>query len=69
MAAPALAALVIGFFYTGASSLGVLFPEVFSGEVPIVTVCLAATAVNFLSTVQLLADLFIRYVLLLTSSL
>ena len=45
MAAPVLAALVISFFYTGLSALGVLFPEVFSHEVPKVTVCLAAMAV------------------------
>lgn len=45
MAAPALAALVTEFFYTGPSALSTIFPEVFGREVPEVTVCLAATAV------------------------
>ncbi|KAF8436861.1 hypothetical protein L210DRAFT_961824 [Boletus edulis BED1] len=38
MTAPALAALIIEFFYTGPSALGVVFPKVFSPEVPEVTV-------------------------------
>ncbi|KAF8546813.1 hypothetical protein OG21DRAFT_1490799 [Imleria badia] len=46
MAAPALAALIVAFFYTGSSALGITFPEVFSHEVPEVTVCLAATALR-----------------------
>ncbi|KAG6377870.1 hypothetical protein JVT61DRAFT_14652 [Boletus reticuloceps] len=45
MAAPALGALIISFFYNGSSSLAATFPNVFAGEVPQVTVCLAATAV------------------------
>ena len=48
-AAPALAALVCEFFYTGPAALGPVFPEVFGHEVLKVTVCLAATAVTFLS--------------------
>jgi hypothetical protein len=48
MAAPALAALVVSFFYTGPSAVGVIFPEVFSREVPEVAVCLAATTVSVL---------------------
>jgi predicted membrane protein len=47
MASPALSALVITFFYTSPSALGVLFPEIFSHEVPIVSVCLAATVAIF----------------------
>ena len=46
MASPALAGLVIDFFYTGPSALGNLFPEVFAWEVPMAIVCLAATAVS-----------------------
>ena len=34
LAHPALSGLVIDFFYTGTSSMGQLFPEVFSDEVP-----------------------------------
>ncbi|KAI5982361.1 hypothetical protein EDD15DRAFT_2377861 [Pisolithus albus] len=44
---PALAGLIIDFFYTSSSSsLGKLFPEVFSAEVPRVAVAIAATAVT-----------------------
>ena len=32
--APALAGLIIDFFYTGSTSLGTLFPEVFVRKVP-----------------------------------
>ena len=46
MASPALAGLVIEFFYTGTLALATLFPEVFSEEVPKSVVCLAATAVS-----------------------
>ncbi|KIM61389.1 hypothetical protein SCLCIDRAFT_87285, partial [Scleroderma citrinum Foug A] len=45
MALPALAGLVLEFFYTGPSALASLFPEVFAQEVPRSVVCLAATAV------------------------
>jgi len=48
-AAPALAALVCEFFYTGPAALGPAFPEVFGHKIPKVTVCLAATVVTFLS--------------------
>ena len=50
MASPALAGLILNFFYTGPSALASLFPEVFTQEVPKPVVCLAATAVstNFL---------------------
>ncbi|KAI6023462.1 hypothetical protein EDC04DRAFT_2606622 [Pisolithus marmoratus] len=43
MASPALAGLVIDFFYATPSALGHLFPEVFAWEVPKSVVCLAAT--------------------------
>lgn len=46
MASPALAGLIIEFFYTGSSALGNLFPEAFEHEVPKTVVCLAATAVS-----------------------
>ena len=46
MASPALAGLVVDFFYTGPSGLANLFPEVFEREVPKSIVCLAATAVS-----------------------
>ncbi|KAI5994384.1 hypothetical protein EDD15DRAFT_2366466 [Pisolithus albus] len=47
LAHPALAGLIIDFFYTSSSSsLGKLFPEVFSAEVPRVAVAIAATAVT-----------------------
>lgn len=45
MAAPALGALIQSFFYNGPSSLAAIFPDIFTGEVPEVTVCLVATAV------------------------
>ncbi|KAF9230678.1 hypothetical protein BU15DRAFT_83326 [Melanogaster broomeanus] len=45
MAHPALATLVMEFFY-GPASLGTVFPEVFSCEVPRVAVCLVATALR-----------------------
>jgi len=45
MASPALAGLIVEFFYTGSSALHALFPEMFSQEVPKTIVCLAATAV------------------------
>ncbi|KAI5982138.1 hypothetical protein EDC04DRAFT_2616905 [Pisolithus marmoratus] len=44
MAHPALAALVMDFFYSPLS-IGSVFPEVFSCEVPRVAMCLVATAV------------------------
>ena len=46
MASPALAGLILEFFYTGTSALASLFPEVFAQEVPKSVVCLAATAVS-----------------------
>ncbi|KIM63483.1 hypothetical protein SCLCIDRAFT_117031 [Scleroderma citrinum Foug A] len=46
MASPALAGLILEFFYTGTSALASLFPEVFTQEVPKSVVCLAATAVS-----------------------
>ena len=46
MASPALAGLILDFFYTGPSALAGLFPEVFAQEVPKPVVCLAATAVS-----------------------
>ena len=46
MASPALAGLVVDFFYTRPSGLANLFPEVFEREVPKSIVCLAATAVS-----------------------
>ena len=46
MASPALAGLVIEFFYTGTLALATLFLEVFSEEVPKSVVCLAVTAVS-----------------------
>ncbi|KAF8548998.1 hypothetical protein OG21DRAFT_1488885 [Imleria badia] len=46
MAAPALSALISLFFYNGPSSLAAIFPDVFSGEVPQVTVCLAVTVLR-----------------------
>ena len=47
LAHPALSGLVIDFFYTGTSSMGQLFPEVFSDEVPRVAVAISATAVIY----------------------
>ncbi|KAG9317722.1 hypothetical protein JVU11DRAFT_1938 [Chiua virens] len=46
MAAPALGALIISFFYNGPSSLVVTFPNVFTAEVPEVAICLAATVLQ-----------------------
>ncbi|KAI6014891.1 hypothetical protein BKA83DRAFT_4129617 [Pisolithus microcarpus] len=46
MASPALAGLVVDFFYATPSALGNLFPEVFAWEVPKPVVCLAATALR-----------------------
>ncbi|KAI6027636.1 hypothetical protein BKA83DRAFT_4490184 [Pisolithus microcarpus] len=46
MASPALAGLVVDFFYATLSALGNLFPEVFAWEVPKPVVCLAATALR-----------------------
>ncbi|KAI6024755.1 hypothetical protein PISMIDRAFT_99306 [Pisolithus microcarpus 441] len=44
---PALASLIIDFFYTSSSlSLGKLFPEVFLAELPRVTVAIAATVLK-----------------------
>jgi len=45
LAHPALSGLIIDFFYSGASSVRQLFPEVFAAEVPRVTVAISATAV------------------------
>ncbi|KIM64571.1 hypothetical protein SCLCIDRAFT_23310 [Scleroderma citrinum Foug A] len=45
-AAPALAALVVEFFYTGPSALGPVFPKVFGHEALKVAICLAATALR-----------------------
>ncbi|KAI6023054.1 hypothetical protein BKA83DRAFT_4627261 [Pisolithus microcarpus] len=44
MASPALAGLVVDFFYATLSALGNLFPEVFVQEVPKPVICLVATA-------------------------
>ncbi|KIK20321.1 hypothetical protein PISMIDRAFT_105988 [Pisolithus microcarpus 441] len=46
MASPALAGLVVDFFYATLSALGNLFPEVFVQEVPKPVICLVATAVS-----------------------
>ena len=46
MASPALAGLILEFFYTGNSALTSIFPEVFTQEVPKSVVCLAATAMS-----------------------
>ncbi|KAI6009978.1 hypothetical protein BKA83DRAFT_4133075 [Pisolithus microcarpus] len=46
MASPALAGLVVDFFYATPSALGNLFPEVFAREVPKPVICLAATALR-----------------------
>lgn len=51
LAHPALAGLVIDFFYGGDKSVGRQFPEVFDTEVPRVAVALAATAVMFASLI------------------
>ena len=47
LAHPALSGLIIDFFYTGATSVGQLFPKVFKAEVPRVTVAISATAVFY----------------------
>lgn len=52
MATPALGALMVAFFYNDPSSLAVTFPDVFTGEVPQVVVCLAATMVCPVSLFQ-----------------
>ena len=46
MVSPALAGLILDFFYTGPSAPAGLFLEVFAQEVPKPVVCLAATAVS-----------------------
>jgi len=46
IASPALAGLIVEFFYTRSSVLCTLFLEMFSREVPKTVVCLAATAVR-----------------------
>ncbi|KIM52386.1 hypothetical protein SCLCIDRAFT_141189, partial [Scleroderma citrinum Foug A] len=46
LAHPTLSGLIIDFFYTGPSSVGQLFPEVFQIEVPRVTVAISATALK-----------------------
>ncbi|KAF8449208.1 hypothetical protein L210DRAFT_3640832 [Boletus edulis BED1] len=46
LAHPPIKGLVIDFFYTSPSAVSKLFPEVFAGEVPRVTVALAATALK-----------------------
>ncbi|KAF8836970.1 hypothetical protein BDN67DRAFT_983555 [Paxillus ammoniavirescens] len=46
LAHPALSSLIIDFFYTGANSVGNLFPEVFKNEVPCTTVALATTTLK-----------------------
>ncbi|KAI6012158.1 hypothetical protein PISMIDRAFT_115171 [Pisolithus microcarpus 441] len=43
---PALAGLILHFFYTGLSALSSLFPEVFAQEVPKPIMCLAATVLH-----------------------
>ncbi|KIJ11772.1 hypothetical protein PAXINDRAFT_157171 [Paxillus involutus ATCC 200175] len=43
---PALSGLIVDFFYTGATSIGKLFPEVFESEVPRVAVAMAATVLK-----------------------
>ena len=47
LAHPALSGLIIDFFYTGVTSVGQLFPEVFGAEVPRVTIAISATAVFY----------------------
>ncbi|KAF8558083.1 hypothetical protein OG21DRAFT_1519960 [Imleria badia] len=46
LAHPALSGVIVDFFYTGQGSIGNLFPEVFTQEVPRPTVALAATAIK-----------------------
>ena len=47
LAHPVLSSLIIDFFYTGAISVGQLFPEVLGAEVPRVTIAISATAVFY----------------------
>lgn len=42
---PTLSRLIIDFFYSGDSSVGQLFPKVFTAEVPRIAVAISATAV------------------------
>lgn len=53
LAHPALSGLIIDFFYTGSSSVGQPFPEVFGEEVLRVTVAIAATAVFLVSLLMI----------------
>ena len=46
MVAPALVSHIIDFFYTGSTSLGILFLEVFTQEVPKLVICFTVTAVS-----------------------
>ncbi|KAI9569836.1 hypothetical protein HD554DRAFT_2170836 [Boletus coccyginus] len=46
LAHPALAGLVVDFFYNGDKTVGKLFPEVFREQVPRVAVAIAATALK-----------------------
>ncbi|KAF8834958.1 hypothetical protein BDN67DRAFT_984952, partial [Paxillus ammoniavirescens] len=46
LAHPTLSSLIIGFFYTGANSVGNLFPEVFKNQVPRTTVALTTTTLK-----------------------
>ncbi|KAF8833490.1 hypothetical protein BDN67DRAFT_1017496 [Paxillus ammoniavirescens] len=46
LAHPVLSGLVVDFFYTGATSIGKLFPEVFESKVPRVAVAMAITALE-----------------------
>lgn len=46
LAHPALAGLVVEFFYTGSNATGNLFPMVFGAEVPHPAVVLAATTIH-----------------------
>ena len=45
LAHPALSGLIIDFFYSSDSSVGQLFPKVFTAEVPRIVVAISATAV------------------------
>ena len=45
LAHPALAGLVVDFFYTDPNAVSILFPKVFASEVPHAAVMLAATAI------------------------
>ncbi|KAH7917601.1 hypothetical protein BV22DRAFT_1135273 [Leucogyrophana mollusca] len=46
LASPALAGLIVDYFYTGPNSVGMLFPEVFNKETPRPAVALAGTALK-----------------------